>query len=144
MRVDDIMKPPQACRMGDSARECAKLMEEKNIGFVPICNEAGEPVGTVTDRDLAIRVLAEGRPPDTRVDDVITRGAVCVRTGDDLEKAEELMRDQKKSRIMVCDAQGKLVGVISLSDVVSVESEGPAARTLREVAQREVQQPHAS
>ncbi len=144
MKVDEIMKRPQVCWTGSSVRDCARLMKEKNIGFVPICNEKGEPVGTITDRDLALRVLAEGRSPDTRVEDVMTREIVSVPTGDDLAKAEELMRERKKSRVMVCDPQGKLVGVISLSDIAEVESEGAAARTLREVAQREAQQPHAS
>ncbi|HZZ85163.1 MAG TPA: CBS domain-containing protein [Anaeromyxobacteraceae bacterium] len=54
------------------------------------------------------------------------------------------MRDHRKSRIMVCDQDGKLAGVISLSDVADLEEEAAAGRTLREVSSRETRQPHAS
>ncbi len=111
---------------------------------MPVCNDRGEPVGAITDRDLAIRVLAEGRDARTGIDDVMTRQIVSCRVGADLREAEQLMRDERKSRIMVCDPQGKLVGVISLSDIVDVEEEQPAAETMRQVSSRESHQPHAS
>jgi CBS domain-containing protein len=144
MRVDSIMKQPQACSDTDTAADCAKLMKERNIGFVPICNAAGEPVGAITDRDLAIRVLAERRSPDTKLGNVMTRDVVCCRIGDDLSAAEQLMRDHHKSRMMVCEQSGKLAGVISLSDVVEFEEDETATKTFRDVAARETQQPHAS
>ena len=144
LRVESVMKPPQGCRAGDSVRECAKMMKERNVGFVPVCNAAGEPIGTATDRDLTIRVLGEGRSADTKVDAVMTREIVSCRIGDDLATAERLMRDHRKSRIMVCDEGGKLAGVISLSDVVDLEDEQAAARTMRDVASRENQQTYAS
>ena len=144
MRVEEIMKPAQACQEGDSARDCARTMKQENIGFVPVCNAAGEPIGTVTDRDLALRVVAEGRSADAKITDVMTRGVVACRVGDDLSEAERLMRDHRKSRVMVCDRSGKLKGVISLSDIADIETESTAAQTLRDVSAREVRQPHAS
>ncbi len=143
MQVDEIMKSPQTCRTGGSVRDCAKLMQRENVGFVPICNEDGEPVGTITDRDIALRVVAEGKSPDTLVDGVMTREVVACNVGDELEDAERLMREHRKSRVMVLDG-GRLVGVISLSDVVEAEEEGAAADTVRAVASRETHQPHAS
>lgn len=143
MRVEELMKSPQCCREADSVRDCAKLMKTENVGFAPICNQSGEPVGTITDRDIAIRVIAEGRSPDTKVQDVMTREVISCRVGEDLSEAERLMRDKHKSRIMVCDQSGKLAGVISLSDVVELEEER-GAETLREVSSRETHQPHAS
>lgn len=142
--VDTVMKSAMCCRPDDTARDCARLMKEENIGFVPICNEADEPVGTITDRDLALRILADGRPPDAKVESVMTREVVSCTLGDDLADAERLMREHRKSRIMVCDAEGKLQGVISLSDVADEEDEEIAGRTLREVSSREIAQPHAS
>lgn len=144
MKVDELMKEPQGCRVGDSVRDCAVIMKAENIGFVPICDESGAPVGTLTDRDIAIRVVAEGKSADTKVDQVMTKDVVSCRLGDDLSTAERLMRERRKSRIMVCDSQGKLVGVISLSDIAEVEPEQIAAQTLREVASRETHQAHAS
>jgi CBS domain-containing protein len=144
MRVDDVMKPAKACREGTTVRDCARMMKERNIGFVPVCSDAGEPIGTITDRDLAIRVLGEGRSGDTRIEDVMTRDAVGCRLGDDIGKAALLMRERHKSRVMVCDPGGRLVGVISLSDIVDRQDEETAAETLREVAARENRQPFAS
>ena len=143
-KVDSVMKSAMCCRPDDTARDCARLMKEENIGFVPICNESDEPVGTITDRDLALRILADGRPSDAKLDSVMTREVVSCRLGDDLQDAERLMREHRKSRIMVCDTEGKLQGVISLSDIADEEDEEIAGRTLRDVASREISQPHAS
>ncbi len=144
MRVDEIMKEPAGCREGQTVRDCARLMYEQNIGFTPICDAAGQPIGTITDRDIAIRVVARGMSPDARVEDVMTRDVVSCRRGAALSEAEQLMRDRRKSRMMVCDEQGKLVGVISLSDIAEREDEGTTAQTVRQVTSRESQQPHAS
>jgi len=144
MRVDDVMKSPQCCGEGDLVRDVAKTMKEDNIGFVPVCNDDGEPIGALTDRDLTVRVLAEGRSSSTRAADVMTSDVVSCRIGDDLDTAERTMREHRKARMMVCDESGRLVGVISLSDIADVESEDAAGRTLREVTSRESQQPHAS
>lgn len=144
MRVDDVMKPAKACREGTSVRDCARMMKERNIGFVPVCNESGEPIGAVTDRDLAIRVLGEDRAGETRIEEVMTRDVVGCRLGDDMGKAARLMRERHKSRVIVCDADGRLVGVISLSNIADREDEETAAETFREVAARENRQPFAS
>ncbi|HET8541055.1 MAG TPA: CBS domain-containing protein, partial [Anaeromyxobacter sp.] len=98
-----------------------------------VCDAQGAPIGAITDRDLAIRVLADGRSPDERVAAFMSRDVVGCRIGDDIAEALDLMRGQRKSRVMVCDAQGKLKGVISLQDVARLESEEEAGETLQEV-----------
>lgn len=133
MRVDELMSDATGCRQGATVRECARLMKEKNIGFVPICNEAGVPLGAITDRDLAIRVLAEGRSAEDAVDAFMTRDVLSCRVGDDVRDAEQLMRDARKSRVMVCDASGKLEGVISLADIAVATSEAAVGETLQQV-----------
>lgn len=133
MRVEEVMSPASACREGDSVRSCAKLMRDEEIGFAPVCNAAGEPVGAITDRDLAIRVLAEGLDDDEPVERFMTRDVVACRLGDDLRDAERLMRDRQKSRIMVCDDAGRLQGVISLADVAEVETDESIGDTVQQV-----------
>jgi CBS domain-containing protein len=133
MRVEDVMSSAKCCRESDTVIECARLMRDESIGFVPICNDAGEPIGAVTDRDLAIRVLADGRSPDEEISAFMTRGVVSCGVGDDVSDAEQLMRDHRKSRIMVCDEQGKLCGVVSLQDVAELESEESVGETHQEV-----------
>lgn len=143
IRVDEVMKEAQACRVEDSVAKCARLMEKENIGFVPLCDDDGKPAGTLTDRDLALRVVARERPATTKAGEVMTREIVACRLGRDLSDAEQLMRARRKSRIMVCDDEGTLVGVISLSDIAEVEDEREAGLTLRGVAQRESRHPSA-
>jgi CBS domain-containing protein len=132
MRVEELMSEATGCRENDSVRDCAKLMKDQDIGFVPICDARGAPIGAVTDRDLALRVLADGRSADERVSAVMSRDVVGCRVGDDVQKAMDLMRNERVSRVMVCDAQGKLVGVVSLQDLAA-ESEDEAGETLQEV-----------
>lgn len=133
MRVEEMMSEAKCCREGDSVRDCARLMRDESIGFVPICNTAGEPVGAITDRDLAIRILADGRSSDERVESVMTRDVVGCRLGDDIREVERLMRDRRKSRVMVCDEGGKVRGIVSLADIAETESETAVGETLQEV-----------
>jgi CBS domain-containing protein len=139
MRVEEVMSEATGCREGDTVQECARLMRDQDVGFVPICDEQGAPLGAITDRDLAIRVLADGRPASEPVSAFMTRDVVGCRVGDDVQKATELMREEKTTRVMVCDDAGKLKGVISLQDlsrlpddevgetVQEVKSDGPQA-----------------
>jgi predicted transcriptional regulator len=133
MRVEEVMSKAKGCREGDAVRDCARMMRDDDIGFVPVCNERGEPVGAVTDRDLAIRVLAEGRGPDEKVDSVMTRDVVACRKDDDVRDVEKLMREHKLSRVMVCDDQRKLLGVVSLMDIAHATSDEEAGETLQRV-----------
>jgi CBS domain-containing protein len=133
MRVEELMSTAKCCREDDSVLECAKVMKEESIGFVPVCNAGGEPIGAITDRDLVIRVLAEGRSPDEKTQAFMTRDVVSCRIGDDVNDAERLMREHRKSRVMVCDEDGKLKGVISLADIADAESERSIGETLQQV-----------
>ncbi len=133
MRVEELMTQATGCREGDSVRDCARLMRDQDIGFVPICDAKGAPIGAVTDRDLTIRVLAEGRSPDEKVSAVMSRDVIGCKVGDDVERATELMRDERKSRVMVCDGQGRLKGVISLQDLAEYQTEEESGETLQEV-----------
>jgi CBS domain-containing protein len=122
----------------DSAMEIARSMKEHKIGFVPVCGKDGRPIGTVTDRDIALRVCAEDRKASkTHAGDVMTHEVVLVRDTDDVVRAEELMAEHHKSRVMVVDDHGKLVGVISLSDLALLETDVKYASTARRISERE-------
>jgi CBS domain-containing protein len=121
----------------DTVQHIARRMRELDIGFAPICDRDGRPVGTLTDRDIALRVCAEDFAASvTRVREVMTRAAVTCRDTDPLSMAEARMREQHKSRIMVVAHDGRLVGVISLSDVVQAEDDAHAAAVVRGIADR--------
>lgn len=140
MLCQDLMKTEiETFREQDTVLEIARRMREVNIGFVPICAPDGRPLGTVTDRDLALRVCGEDRrASETRAADVMTREAITCREDDPITLAEERMARHHKSRIMVVSEEGHLVGVISLSDIVDEEDDARAAETLRMIADREI------
>jgi CBS domain-containing protein len=110
-------------------------MRDKNVGFLPVCDESKKAIGSITDRDLAIRVLANGGQTATPVRDVMTREVVSCRPDDDVSVAARLMEEQHKSRVMCLDQDGRLAGVLSLSDIAQF---GDGAQTLKKVSEREL------
>lgn len=139
MRCEEIMKRDVVCaRESDTVQSAAQRMRDENIGFLPVCDDDDRVLGTITDRDICIRVDAEGKSADEcLVSDVMTREVVSCRPHDDIAEAERLMGQHHKSRIVVCDEEGRIQGVISLSDIAERDSLRRAAATLREVASRE-------
>ena len=140
MLVRDLMLVKvYSCRQTDRALDCARLMRDEKIGFVPVLNASDEIIGVVTDRDLAIRLVAADLPIDTPVSRIMTKTPVLsVRPDDDLHVLERKMAEQRRSRALVVDKEGHLVGVVSLSDVVSAEpSADRAAQLLKDISRRE-------
>lgn len=123
-----------------TVEDAAKVMRQRNIGFLPVCDTDGCVLGAITDRDLAMRVLADQKSGKTLVRDVMTREVVAVRAREPLQTAQQLMGLRRKSRIMCLDQKGKLVGVISLSDLAHQLNTGNGENvinTLRQVSLRE-------
>ncbi len=140
MLCQEIMKSEVECfRTHDPITKIARCMRDVNIGFAPIVDDDGHPLGVITDRDIAIRVCAEDKLASrTQAGEVMTHETIACRPSDELSLAEELMRRHRKSRLMVVNEQGRLVGVLSLSDIVEEETDWNAAEMLRDIADREV------
>ena len=120
MRIGDLMKhKPEYVVVHDTCRAAARRMRDENIGFLPVCDPDGRVIGTLTDRDLAIRLVAEGMQFDLPVSDVMSREVVACYPDDDLERAEQVMAAARKSRLVVLDGDGRLAGVVILSDIAS-------------------------
>lgn len=139
MRCETIMKRDFVyVTETDSAQRAAMIMREENIGFLPVCDRDVRVIGTLTDRDLAIRVCAEiASAAEVTVADVMTREVISCAPEDDLKRAEQLMADSRKSRILVTDDTGGMLGIISLTDVVERDSNRHAAHTLRKIVSRQ-------
>ena len=138
MRCEEIMKTNVECvSPRDSVEEAAIRMRDDNIGFLPVCDQSKTILGTLTDRDIATRLVAAKKPATTFVEDVMTREVVACQPKDDLRDAERAMAKHHKSRIMCVDVDGRLLGVISLSDIAQHERGGRASETLREISERE-------
>jgi len=122
----------------DTIDAAARKMDETGLGFLPICDERMRAIGVVTDRDLAVRGLARRLDATTTTAAMVMSSPVltCLASSD-LREAEELMAQERKSRIAVTDADGVLVGVISLVDLVEHAAPHAALRTIRAVLWRE-------
>jgi len=125
-------------RTSDSVGAIAKVMRDERLGFIPILDESGHPVGVITDRDLVTRVLASELPPSTPVGKVMTPGPLLTCTADeDVHELEKRMAQQRRSRAIVVDRMGACIGIISLSDVAQFEDPDDAGRLMRELTRRE-------
>ena len=122
MRIRHAMtKDPSCCVPSDTAQKAAMIMRDEDAGVVPVIeNEQSQKiVGVVTDRDLCMNVVAEGRDPRTvRAEECMTTAVVTCSPNDSIEKATELMRENQIRRIPVVNEQGELQGIVSLADVV--------------------------
>jgi CBS domain-containing protein len=122
----------------DSAGSAAKLMRDANVGFLPVCSMDGTVVGTITDRDIVVRLAADDGDLETRVSELMTREVVSCRPKDDLSRAEKLMEQRQKARIVCTDDKGRPLGIISLSDIVQHEDAARVGTMLRNITRREV------
>lgn len=124
MKNSDIMtKELVYSSPGDKVSDVAQLMKNEDIGPVLIVDDSHDGkrlVGIVTDRDLAIKVVGEGRDPqNTRVEDVMTKKVITCRADDDVQNAMQAMAQYQLRRIPVVDDNGHLVGIISQADVAT-------------------------
>jgi CBS domain-containing protein len=140
MKCAEVMKRTVECLLeDDTVEEAARRMRDSNIGFLPVCDRDRRVVGTLTDRDIAIRVAAESLVAgECVVGSVMSGDVVSCRAEDELAEAEGLMGQHRKSRIVVVDGDGVIQGVISLSDIVGHESARRMSVTMREVISREL------
>lgn len=142
MRCHEIMKTDVvSCWLYDPIWSIASRMRSRDIGFLPVCDDTGEVVGTVTDRDLVVRAMAERLSYDAPVHRVMTARPIACHADDDVRRAEELMRTHYKSRMICVDDRGRPVGVISLSDIADADYPWRVGRVLRDVSSRE-RHPH--
>ena len=142
MLCKDVMKKKVfVCQEDDTVAQCARIMRDQNIGFIPIVDAEGLVSGVVTDRDLAVRVLAEELPLEMPLGVIMTRDVRICRAKDTLRMAERKMAAVKRSRLVVVDDAKHCVGVISLSDVAQADNRTHAGHVLYEVTQRKPARP---
>lgn len=140
MQCEQVMKRDfESVKPDDNVHTAARKMRDRGVGFLPVCDDEGRPVGAITDRDIAVRVAADdARPSNVSVREVMTPEVLVCSPFDDLRIAEQAMAEARRSRIMCVNDDGRLVGVLSLSDVLEREEDPRlAAYTLQLIASRE-------
>lgn len=145
MKCADIMSTNLECLSDkDTIQKAAALMAEAGIGFLPICDAEKKVLGVVTDRDLTTRALAKKIAPDkTSAAMVMTAPAITILETADVHEAEALMVEERKSRLVITNAKGKVVGVLSLADLIEHAPGRESLKTVRAVLWREALGPRA-
>ena len=135
---DLMTEDPTCCLPSDPVNKVAQLMKSENVGSVPVVkdHQTKELVGIVTDRDLALQIVAEARDASvTKVEDVMTRGVTACRADDDLQKAVDEMAERQVRRIPVVDDSNRIVGIIAQADVATrIEAPKKTAEVVEEIS----------
>jgi signal-transduction protein with cAMP-binding, CBS, and nucleotidyltransferase domain len=119
MRIGELMHTPaMTCHPHLTLREVAQLMGEREVGCVMVVDQVGELAGIVTDRDLALRALGEGRSADIAVEEVMSRDVATVSPHAPVETAAATMTKRGVRRLPVVDDEGVLHGMVAFDDLV--------------------------
>jgi CBS domain-containing protein len=140
LKCSGIMsEDPTACRPTDTVVEAARLMKVNDVGSIPVVddNKNRRLVGILTDRDIAVRVVAEARDANaTTIEEVMTRDLVTVGPDDDVERALNAMEEHQVRRIPVVDGDGRLVGIIAQADIAArMEAPAKTAEVVERISQ---------
>jgi len=131
---ESMSSNPCAIEADKPVSYAAKMMRDEDVGFAPIV-DGDRLVGTLTDRDIAVRVVAEGRDPnETLVRDVATNNLITVDPEDDLDEAMRLMARHQVRRVAVVQGD-RLVGVVAQADVAREAKEKQTGEVVEEISQ---------
>jgi len=123
MKCSELMtKDPSCCLPTDTVFDAAQLMKSEDVGPIPIVNDkqTKKLAGIVTDRDLALKVVAEGLDPkQTKIEEVMTTGVQTCNPDDDVSNVLKLMEHHHVRRIPIVDDQDRLVGIIAQADIAT-------------------------
>lgn len=119
MQVHELMtRSVIGCRTIDTLNDAARIMWEADCGCVPVLDDAGHPVGMLTDRDICMAAYTQGKPLlAIPIANAMASSVVVCRSDDSIATAEELMREHQLRRLPVVGADGTLVGILSLNDI---------------------------
>jgi CBS domain-containing protein len=131
---DAMTSKPKTIQPSTTAQEAARLMKSEDVGSLPII-EGDKLAGVVTDRDLAIRALAEGKSPDTAVSEIASKDVVTVDPDQTIEEAARLMAEHQVRRLPVVEEDGRLVGVLAQADVAQSGHDTLTGETVQQISQ---------
>ena len=139
MRVQEIMTRDPSCVTADATvREAAQIMRREDTGIVPVIQGDADRrlIGVVTDRDIAIRCIADGRDGTCRVRDVMSADSLSTcQADDDVDRVMETMGREQVRRIPIVDERGSLLGIVSQADIArKAKDEGKVEDTVERIS----------
>jgi CBS domain-containing protein len=132
--IKEVMtRDVRACEPNATVADAAKVMAQEDVGPVPIV-EDGRLVGIVTDRDIVVRVVAEGRDPNaTTVKEIASTDLVTVSPGDDLDEVLNLLAERQVRRLPVVEGD-RLVGIVAQADVARLGKDKKTGEVVEEIS----------
>jgi CBS domain-containing protein len=123
-RVSEVMtRGVEVIRPDDTLKSAAQLMDELNVGALPVC-ERGDLIGMITDRDITVRAVADGMDPNrAQVSEVMTAQAYSCTEEQTTDEVMTQMGDLQVRRLPVVDREGHIVGIVSLGDLATRQSD---------------------
>jgi CBS domain-containing protein len=135
MIVSEVMtREVETVRPDQTAREAARFMLQSVAGAIPVM-EGDRLVGMITDRDIAVRGVAEGHGPETPVRELMTNDIVAVRIDDDVDEVAVRMSEAQVRRLPVLDENQQLCGIVSLGDLSQRSDDDAAEQALEGVSE---------
>lgn len=116
--IRDVMtKNPRTVSSTDSVSDAARRMRDEDAGLIPIV-DGDKLLGVITDRDIALRVVADGRDASTmRVEEIASKSLVTVDPEQGLDEALKMMAEHQVRRLPVCEENGRLIGIVAQADI---------------------------
>jgi CBS domain-containing protein len=134
MKISEVMTTDVETVSADqTAREAAAFMLRADAGSIPVC-EGDKVIGMITDRDIAVRGIAEGRGPDTPVSELMSDGIICAHEDDDVQAVARRMSEEQVRRLPVIDSEERLIGIVSLGDLARETASKAAEQALEGVS----------
>ena len=137
MKAQEIMsKNPRTVTPETTIQEAARLMKDEDVGVLPVVESASSRrlLGVVTDRDITVRVVAEGRS-SASVRDAMTSGVKTAKADDSVKDVMQLMGKEQVRRIPIVNDRGELVGIIAQADIVLEGDDKRAEETIEKISQ---------
>ena len=137
MKIRDMLtKDPHVIRPDAMISEAAKMMKQHDIGMLPVC-DGQRLVGSITDRDLTVRAVADARDPlSTKVRDVMTPSVFWCFDDQGIEEAAQLMEEKQIRRLPIVNRDKELVGVVSLGDLALTGKDKSAGDALESISRK--------
>ena len=135
MKISDVMTSDvQTVRPDQTAREAAGFMLSADAGAIPV-TDGDRLIGMITDRDIAVRGVAQGHGPETPVRELMTNDIVVARVDDDTNDVAMRMSEAQVRRLPVIDDQQKLCGIVSLGDLTQRGDSSEAEQALEGISE---------
>ena len=136
-KVRDIMTPnPQCVSDGDTVRDAARIMAQRDTGVVPVV-DGKKVIGLITDRDIVVRLVAEGRDPlNTRVNEAMTKNVRSVNEDTSVDEVLKLMSKAEIRRLPVVNRNDEIVGIVSIGDLaVETNQDNKVGKAIEDISE---------